>query len=65
MDEMPETVTIMRDQAVKLMALHTMVRDGELTLRRNAFRNDADAENALADVAQEIALQMGGLGRVG
>jgi hypothetical protein len=57
----PETVQIMRDQAVKLMSLAMMIREGEIDFRGHEEADCVAARELLADVAEECALQMGGL----
>jgi len=49
------------DQALKLVAICAMLKDGDLSLRAD---DDADAQAAretLIDIGEECALQIGGL----
>lgn len=60
--ENPETVIIMREQAIKLMGLHVMLRDKDLSFRGYEQEDEEAAAALIEDVAQECALQMGALG---
>lgn len=51
-------VRISPDQAIKLMALAQMIKDGDIDFRGHEIQNEAAARAAIADIAQEIALQV-------
>lgn len=61
-DELPETVIIMRDQAVRLMAISCALRDGDIAIRGHEEEDVEAAIAALKDVGEECALQLGGMG---
>lgn len=52
-----DTVILSREQAIQIMAISVMLKDDEM-----AFRGDEDhnAEKALCDIGEEIALQVAG-----
>lgn len=54
---MPDTVVITHDQAVQIISLSELVRLGSLTI---IGPHRADASAALADIAEECALQLRG-----
>lgn len=47
-------------QSIQLMAIGVMLRDGGLELRGEDDSDVQNALDALTDISQEIALQMGG-----
>jgi hypothetical protein len=62
MNEEAETVIIMREQAARLMAICALMKDGDLDVRGHDEEDVANAREALFDVGEECALQLGGLG---
>lgn len=50
-------ILLSQDQAIKIMAISVMIRDGELTLSGELA---AAAEGELVSIGQEIALQLEG-----
>lgn len=59
--ELPETVTITREQAVMLMAVSVALRDEDLAIRGYEEDEVDAATAAIRDVAEECALQLGGM----
>lgn len=62
MSEVPEhwvepDILLSQDQAVRVMAISVMIRDGELTL---TGEHAARAQEVLTSVGEEIALQLEG-----
>lgn len=55
---LPETVFIMRDQAVQLIAITTLLQGGHLQIHGDGAD---DAWRALIEIGQECALQQGGM----
>lgn len=52
-----DTVMLSREQALQIMAISVMLKDDEIGL----FGEDAhEAEKALCDIGEEIALQIAG-----
>ena len=56
----PDHIMIGRDEAVKLMAISVMLKDGELCLRGDEQETEALATDAITDLGEEIALQLVG-----
>lgn len=52
-----DTVMLSRSQALQIMAISIMLKDGELEI---SGEDAATALEALADAGEEIALQIGG-----
>jgi len=61
MDELPETVEIMRDHAVRIMTLALMIRGGDIDFRGHDDDDCVSARELVAELAEECALHFGGM----
>ena len=57
----PETVVLTRSQGARLMAICALLKDGDLDVRGHEDEDVESAKEALFDVGEECALQLGGL----
>lgn len=64
MTEEPETVVLTRSQGARLMAICALLKDGDLDVRGHEDEDVDNAKEALFDIGEECALQLGGLGEV-
>jgi hypothetical protein len=62
MSEEAETVILTRAQGAKLMAICALMKEGDLDVRGYENEDVRNAREALFDVGEECALQLGGLG---
>lgn len=51
-------VRISPEQAIRLMALADMVKAGDIDFRAHESEDEESARDLIADIAQEIALQV-------
>ena len=56
-----ETVVLTRTQGAKLMAICALMKDGDLDVRGHEEEDVENAREAIFDVGEECALQLGGL----
>jgi hypothetical protein len=61
MSDEPETVEIVRDQALKLMAICALLKQGDIDIRGHDQDDVERARETLYDVGEECALLFGGL----
>jgi hypothetical protein len=58
---MDTDILLNRTQAIQLMALCAMLRDGDLSFRGHGPEDEEAASDVLCDIGEEVALQLGGL----
>lgn len=56
---MPEQYIISPSQGVQFLGLALMLKEGDLSFRGHEQEDEESAANLIADIAQEIALQVG------
>lgn len=61
MSEEAETIVLTRAQGAKLMAICALMKEGDLDVRGYSGEDVDNAREALFDVGEECALQLGGL----
>lgn len=61
MVEVVENIILTREQGAKLMAICALMKDGDLDVRGHDDDDVENAREALFDVGEECALQLGGL----
>lgn len=61
MSDEPETIILTRSQGAKLMAICSLMKEGELDVRGYSGEDVDNAREALFDIGEECALQLGGL----
>jgi len=56
-----ETVVLTRTQGAKLMAICALMKDGDLDVRGHEEEDVENARDAIFDIGEECALQLGGI----
>lgn len=58
----PEQFILSPDQGLKLLCLASLLKDGDISFRGHEQDDCDNATDIIADIGQEIALQVGALG---
>lgn len=61
MTDEPETVILTRSQGARLMAICALMKEGGIDVHGYDAEDVSNARDALFDVGEECALQLGGL----
>jgi hypothetical protein len=56
-----ETIILTREQGARLMAICALIKEGDLDVRGHDDEDVDNAREALFDIGEECALQLGGL----
>ena len=57
----PDSIILTKEQGAKLMAICALMKEGDLDVRGHDDEDVENAREALFDVGEECALQLGGL----
>lgn len=57
----PESIILTREQGARLMAICALMKEGDLDVRGHEQDDVDNARDALFDIGEECALQLGGL----
>jgi len=57
----PDNIILTREQGARLMAICALMKEGDLDVRGHEPNDVDNARDALFDIGEECALQLGGL----